>query len=436
MLSGDNNGNINPCLCTAYKISDDLKSITLTLRQGVKFHDGSDWNATAAKWNLDQLIAAKLGNYANFDSVDAVDNNTIKINLKTYTNTLLTALAETRVVSKTAFDAHGKDWMFSNVVGTGPFKMVSFQPKVSIKGTRFDDYWQKGKPYLDGVEFNLITDAFTKATALKAKEEDLIGGDLSKVEYDLEQSGYKLTKGYISIYCLLPDSKTASSPLANPKVRQAVDYAIDRDSIVKSLGYGYWASTYQFALPGTPAYIKDLPPRAYNQDKAKQLLTEAGYASGFSTTISVDSFVSNNDAVTAMQAQLAKVGIKVNLTVADMGTAQSLFSKGWVGWMGTARAISSNPNFAFVNFTKDSPIHVSVDKTDAFYTLYQASLTSKNYDPQLAQKVVQYMYDNSMINPFYAVSRGCVMQPNVRDTGLYTRSSFWFWEPADTWLDK
>jgi peptide/nickel transport system substrate-binding protein len=438
ILTADGNGNLGPCLATAWKIAPDLKSITLTLRKGVQFHDGSSWDATVAKWNFDQVIQAGIGGYTIISSVDIVDPYTIRLNLNTWSNYIMETLAETYVVSKAAYDAHGKQWMYSHVVGTGPFQFASFTPNVSIKGVKFANYWQKGKPYLDGYEFDYITDPTTKAQALKSGEVDAIGADLSNVEYDLEQAGFKIAKMFISIYCLIPDSAVPSSPLSNPLVRKAIDYAIDRDSIVKSLGYGFWSTTYQFALPNTSAYINNLPPRSYSVDQAKQLLAQAGYPNGFKTAINVDSFVSNKDAVTAIQAQLAKVGITVSISMDDMGAAQTLFSKGWTGWMGTARALEGgNENNALAMWTMDNPnLHVSVDKTADLYALYRASLTSTNYDPALVQKCVQYIYDDDMITPIYAIQRGVVMQNYVEDAGFSTHSLFWLWNPAVAWLNK
>ena len=107
LLESDNNGIIKPCLATKYEVSSDLKTITLTLRQGVKFHDGSDLNATVVKWNLDQIIGAKIGEYTSVTSVDIVDNYTVKLNVSKYTNTLLNFIGSTFIISKAYYDSKG-----------------------------------------------------------------------------------------------------------------------------------------------------------------------------------------------------------------------------------------------------------------------------------------------------------------------------------------
>ena len=287
LLKGDVNGVIGPNLATAYEVDKDLKTITLTLRQGVKFHDGSDFNAAVVKWNLDQFINAKLGDIKGLNSVDVIDNYTVRLNTAQVTNLLITALANAHMVSEDAYnknggDKGGKEYLRWHPVGTGPFKFVSYETGVRLKAAKFDNYWQKGKPYLDAVEVNYIADPMTRSSAFEAGELDACTADASKVDYDLQQKGYNVTKSAVGFVCLTGDSKNTGSPFSNVKVRQAVDYAIDKEAIVKSLGYGFYSAADQFANPGTSAYIKDLQSRKYDPAIAKQTLTAAGYASGFS----------------------------------------------------------------------------------------------------------------------------------------------------------
>lgn len=437
LLKEDTQGNVSPNLVTQWEVSPDMASITLTLRQGVKFHDGSDFDADVAKWNIDILIAAHNSNYTTVSSVDILDDYTIRLNMNKWANTIYDALSQTFMISKAAYDKYGEDWMREHSVGTGPFKFESYVPNVSIKGVRFDDYWG-GKPYLDAIEITTIIDPTTRANAFEAGDQDIAGGDLSKMEYDLKQKGFEVLNGYISVYCLIPDSKNTDSPYADIKVRQAVSYAIDRDAIVDSLGYGWWTAVDQFSLPGSPTYISDIPANPYDQGRAQALLGEAGFSGGFDSTFIVDTFVSNRDAVTAIQGFLGKVGIKVNLNMADMATCSTYQTQGWNnGFIGAARAgIIGNINSGLSNWTFDSPWHSSLLKTPEFIQLYTDSLTAKQYDPALARKAVQYLYDNTTVITVYAVSRGVVLQPYVHDTGFYTYQNFWYWDPAKTWLSK
>jgi peptide/nickel transport system substrate-binding protein len=443
ILELDNKGVIKPRLATKWDISSDLKTITLTLRQGVKFHDGSDWNATVAKWNMDFLISAKLSDYINISSVDIIDNYTVKLNVINYTNTILATLASSRVVSQQAYISHGAnqaaiDWMKTNPVGTGPFKFVSFTPNVSLKGARFDGYWQPGKPYLDTIEEVWITDVMTRSAALENGEVDMIGGDLSSVEYNLQQKGYQVIKGYLGPFCLVPDSKNADSPFSKLKVRQALDYAIDRDTICKALGYGFWIPTYEFGIPGTPSYYNITSPRSYNIDTAKQLLAEAGYPNGFKTSLIASPTNTNKDVLVAIQGTLAKAGVTLDLNMMDFGATNTYAQKGWnSSLLALGKSVDSNMVYALIsNWAQSAPWYVSVDKTNDFQKLIDAAAASRDFDPALAQKCLQYMYDNAMINPVYVLTRGQVAQKYVRDTGLYTLHNWPWWQPANIWLDK
>jgi peptide/nickel transport system substrate-binding protein len=439
LIEVDLAGNLLPCLATGWTISDDLKTITFNIRKGVKFHDGSDLNASIVKWNIDQMIAAKVGvNYTFMTSVDVVDDYTLKISISQYNNSMLNTLASVYMVSKTTYDAKGKDYLRWNPVGTGPFKFVSFQRDVMIKYTKFENYWRPGQPYLDGVEEYYVSDPVTMSAAFLAGDYDAIGADLSSVFYDLQQKGYTILKSYAGAYCLAPDSKNADSPWSNLKVRQALDYAVDRAALVKARGFGYWSTVYQFANPDTPSYNKNLGDRAYDPAKAKQLLKDAGYPNGFSTKIYADIASTDKDAVTAIQAYMQAVGINAELNMLDFASYGNYRTKGWnnavlAGMVG----FFANPNQATdFYWAKTASYYPSLNKTDDLQNLHLASLASKNFDPALYQKVTQYEYDNTLCIPLWAGSRGDAVKPYVKDTGLYQMSTWAGWRPYNAWLDK
>ena len=191
LLRGDYKGNIIPWLAESYKIADDQKSITFSLKKGVKFHDQSDFNASVVKWNMDNFINAHLQDH--WASVDVIDDYTIRVNFTQWQNTILSTFVEPSfpafMVSKAAFDKNGQDWMRPHPVGTGPFIFDSFIQDVSYKVKRNPDWWVKGKPYLDGIDFNLISDAGTQRTAMKAGEGDVLCGATAVDMADLAAAG-------------------------------------------------------------------------------------------------------------------------------------------------------------------------------------------------------------------------------------------------------
>jgi peptide/nickel transport system substrate-binding protein len=443
ILSVDNKANISQNLVTDWNVSSDLKTITLTMRQGVKFHDGSEWNADVCKWNLDLLVIPKFGDYAYVDSVDVVDTMTVKLTLNQYANTLLTTIASTFVVSEQAYIDHGANadaekWMRENIVGTGPFVQGNTVPNVSVEGTRFDDYWG-GKPYLDKVVMTNIGDQMTRIQSLQSGQIDIEGGNQGKPEADFLASNknFKIEQDYIAISCLVPDSNNPDSPLADPMVRWAISYAFDRDAIVNSLGYGYWASTSQFAVPGTPSYNTALPEIKQDLDKARQLLSDAGYPEGFTINLLGSTVTTFNDMVVAEQGMLEKIGITMNINLIDHPSYNTAIMEGWDGFAAAGKLIDANMGWALgTNFSQTVVGSVSLDKTDEFQSLLEAALVSKDYDPTLIHDVLKYMYDEQMVICLNATMRGQVMADYVMDAGFYTYDRATFWSPAKTWLNK
>ena len=318
LLRGDNKGNIIPWLAESYKIADDRNSITFSLRKGVKFHDQSDFNASVAKWNLDNFIEA--GMQENWASVDAVDDYTIRVNFTRWQNTLLSTFVEPSfpafMVSKTAFEKNGKDWMRMHPVGTGPFIFDSFVIDVSYKIKRNPDYWMKGKPYLDGINYTIVGDEETRSLAIKSDE-----GDVARFQSLLYSAQYSGRPDYTvkvppasNVLSLIPDTANADSPWANQKVREAVEYAIDKEGMARAFGYGFAQAPYQIVPRAcTLAYNPDFKiGRKFDLEKAKQLITEAG--GGFETTIIVMPNAERNILV-AIQENLGKIGIKVNIGI-------------------------------------------------------------------------------------------------------------------------
>ena len=183
----------HPVLATSWTVAPDGKSITFALRKGVKFHDGTDFNADAAKWNMDRFMAAQPGTVPQWASIDKVDDYTVKLNLNTFQNTILNALEGTpgMMVSPTAAQKNGADWMKTNEAGTGPFTLKSFSRDVSVQFTRFDGYWGS-KAYLDGVNFDIIADANTARMAFESGQDNVFSSTVDSVTRDMVNKGFVL----------------------------------------------------------------------------------------------------------------------------------------------------------------------------------------------------------------------------------------------------
>jgi peptide/nickel transport system substrate-binding protein len=165
LFSVGDDGKYKPGLALSWDTSADGKTITFKLRQGVTFHDGTPFNAQAVKFNLDNLIPPKATLLSGITSVDAVDEYTVKLNLPAYNNLILFHFAAnpaTYMYSPEALTKHGADWAATHPVGTGPFILKEFQPNVSLTLVKNPNYWQKGLPYLDGIEIKQVTNPMTQ----------------------------------------------------------------------------------------------------------------------------------------------------------------------------------------------------------------------------------------------------------------------------------
>jgi peptide/nickel transport system substrate-binding protein len=437
LVRGDAKGQIAPWLAESFKMSDDLKSCTLVLRKGVKFHDGTDFNAAAAKWNMENLIAAKKQPY--WASIDIVDEFTIKLNFSQWTNGNLNTLDGTWMVSKAAFDKNGIDWMRNNPVGTGPFKFVSFQKDVSYKWTKNPNYWIKDRPYLDGVEITYVADPTAQKAALQSGQVDMLQLEPGKMASDLKTAGFDFKSDIIVVYCLLPDNGHANSPFANPKVMQAIDYAIDREAIAKAFSYGFWGPAYQIPAQSTAVYNPDFNlGKKLDIAKAKALLAEAGYPNGFKTTILHNTAIPRDYSV-AVQAALAAINVTAEINFP--ATPGAFFE----GSNSLNNVLVAQPIMAIPNYNttlrlfllgKDSLWDHNFLPSADYLKAYQTSLIAPAYNPLLVRVATDLLSKDSAIVPFAQAGMGWSVTKYVKDAGFLTRSSTDLFDSANTWLDK
>ena len=176
LLRHDKNNMLVPWLAEGFKEDAAAKVLTFTLRKGIKFHDGTDFNAEAVKWNLDQHRLARGQGAEKFKSIDVIDDYTVRINLAEWDNTVTDNLCHNTglIISPAAYRLNGEEWCQNHPVGTGPFQFVDWKKGVRIAYEKFNGYWQKGKPYLDRVEWSAVEDGLVRQLSLRTKEVDMI----------------------------------------------------------------------------------------------------------------------------------------------------------------------------------------------------------------------------------------------------------------------
>lgn len=432
------NGRVEPWLAESWKVAPDKSSVTFKLRKGVKFHDGTDFNAEAAKFNLDALKAGKAPGSQDWSSIDVVDAYTVRINLTAYTNIFYSRLASMSgaMVSPTAFKTKGLEWVRWNPVGTGPFEFVSFDRDVGMKFKKFDGYWQKGKPYLDGIEYLYIKDLMTQAASIEAGEAHVLNAETGKLAADMKAAGFNVYAADTGVVTLIPDSANADSPLANRKVREAVEYAIDKEAIAKAKSYGFWQATYQLPSTGSSAYMKDVPARKYNPAKAKKLLAEAGYANGFKTRI-IPHFAIDKDVLVSIQSYLSKVGITVEIEFVDQGKFTDYRRKGWKNGF-LCMPLGEFPNYlqTIEYYFAPATLEFPSLKKPAVEPLFTEALATVNLELPKIHKLLKLFNDDLTVIPIHTTGRACITQKKVHDTGHLTLGNWGWWTPENAWLSK
>lgn len=443
LLNEDRNGNFLPNLATSYDVVTDPAnaSITFHLRKGVKFQDGTDFNAQAVKWNMDMVKNSKmdLGITSAWKSINVLDDYTVKVDLTTWQNIIIrnfTGIA-TLFVSPTAYQKNGVDWMRTHMVGTGPFEQVSYNTDVALTTKKFADYWDTGKPYLDGLNIEYVVDPLTRLALFKSGGADVMAVD-PKDAASLQQDGYNIINYPAAANVLIPDSANADSPWSNVDVRKAAEYAIDKPALSKAFGYGFNPPAYQLAPEQSQAIDSSITGRQYDPTKAKQLLTEAGYPNGFKTSIFALNTTDTSTAI-AIQAYLKAIGIQASLDLTSPARWATLITGTWQNGLllGQLRPF---PNFnADLTLEFGSPFTVfykSVKKPDGWQQTLDATLNSPQPDPKLMQAATQALYNDCTMIPLTYYASLYVTQPYVHDTGRGKMGSQTEFTPQDAWLSK
>ncbi|MCX7912486.1 MAG: ABC transporter substrate-binding protein [Dehalococcoidales bacterium] len=444
----DEQGNQIPVLAESWDV--DIKNLTLTwhLRKGVKFHDGTDWDAEALRWNYQiALEYQRLSDGQYIKSMEVVDKHTLVMHLSAFNFVMITNFGWMTPISPTAFEKAGGgnreksiDWARQNAVGTGAFTVAEYRRDDVIKFVKNPNYWRAGMPYLDAIELRYIPDSMVASAMMEAGEADM-WFDVSAVEnlLTLKEKGFKINWGPGMFFHILPDSSDPNSPFANKKVREAVEYAIDRPTIAQMLGQGLYEPLHQMSYSVSPSYIPDYNPRPYNPEKAKQLLAEAGYPNGFKTTILATDAA--RDAIAALKSYLDAVGIIVEPDIADLGRYfGAVFGTGWKGLVLSASGINPDATDLFIHFGPNPLTYRTgtIAKSPEFLELCKQALDPKYTDafsamPKIKEAIRQATED-AMIIPLWRTCNSAIMQPYVHSD--YFKIHGVIWTPYDDWMEK
>ena len=399
---GDQDTVVYPALATEWNVSDDGLTYTFKLREGVKFHDGTDFNAEAVVYNFDRWANGNEDTFAYYASmfggfkgdeghvikeVKAVDTNSVEFTLKRPQAPFLKNLAMPpfAIASPTALEKFGEAFV-ENPVGTGPFVFNEWKRNERIILEKNENYWMNGYPKLNKVIFVSIPDNSARLNALFKGEIDLMDGlnptDVVQVESESDLQSFtrpSMNVGYLGL-------TNTRGPLQDKLVRQALNYAVDKQGIIDAFYAGQAIPAKNPMPPSISGYNDDIEDYPYDLEKAKQLLAEAGYPDGFemelwAMPVPRPYMPDGKKVAEVLQASFSQIGVKAEIISYEWATylekarngEADAFLLGWTGDNGDA------DNFLYVLLDGDnigSNNYAYYDNPEVHDILIEAQSTS------------------------------------------------------------
>jgi peptide/nickel transport system substrate-binding protein len=351
-------GSIIPGVAKSWEISDDGLVYTFSLQPGVTFHDGTTMDAEDVKFSLDRARAedsvnAQKALFSSIDTVEVVDPLTVKVTLKEPNGNFLFNMAwgDAVIVAPESIDD-----IKSKPIGTGAFRFVSWTQGDRIEIERNPDYW--GTPAkLEKATFKFISDPTAAFAAMMAEDVDVFGGfpapeNLPQFEADPR---FQVLVGSTEGETIL-STNNKQPPFDNVKVREALAHAIDRSAIIDGAMFGLGTPIGTHFAPHNPAYVDLTAQSAYDPDKSRALLAEAGFPDGFETTLHLPppSYARRGGEIIA--AQLAAVGIKAEIINVE-----------WAQWLET---VFRGKNFGLTIVSHTEPMDIGIYARPDYYFQY------------------------------------------------------------------
>lgn len=352
---------IIPQLATAWETSSDGTQVTMQLREGVVFHDGTPFNAEAVAANIERSqtldVSRRKSELKSITSTEVTGEYEIVLTLAGPDATLIAQLADRAgmMVSPTAAAAAGADFGL-NPVCSGAFSFEERVAQDKIVLRKFDDYWNADAIHFDSVTFLPIPDTTVRLANLQSGDIDMLerlaATDLAQAEGDsgiVVDSAVSL--GYQGITFNINNGEKGDNPWGNDKrLRQALSHAIDRGALNQVVFEGAFAPGNQSFPPTSPWYNKSLPVEGADIEKAKALLTEAGYPDGIELEVQVPNSTEPLAVMQVIQAMAGQAGIDIKLTSKEFATLLSDQSAGdytasQIGWSGRVDPDGNNHQF-------------------------------------------------------------------------------------------
>ena len=402
---------MSPDLKLTGQLAESWKPVDATtwefkLRPNVKFHDGSPFSAQVAKYNIDWVMdsnnkaSGQRAYVSDIVETQAVDDLTLRIKTKAPSGTFPSRIQRLAMNSMKAMQEKGAEQFARSPVGTGPYKFVEYVRDDHLTVERFDGYWGS-RPAIGRVTFKFIPEDATRVAALQAGTVDVALNMPPDIAAQLDSDRSFRVERVHTLRNQFVNINTKTPPLDNVKVRQALNYAVDKEAIVKNILLGTATVTPSICDPGLVfGCPKDLKLYPYDPARARQLLAEAGYPNGFATSFfnSQGRYLSSVDIGAAITGYFDKVGIKTTTEMRDWGVFQTQFTN---GQMPTLFYLGFGNQFADVDGvfaghldSKRRALYWNTPETDAKIAAQLAEL-DEGKRGKLAEDIVRDIYNQA-----------------------------------------
>jgi len=351
LVAATSSFDIAPELARSWKFSPDGLAVTLQLQPNVKFHDGTACDAAAVKWNLDFILDAQNNSPQRkaldpfIAAVEAPEPGTVVLRLKKRYAGLLAVLTERPgfIVSPAASQQYGKD-LGRHPVGTGMYQFVEWLSDDHVTLKRFDGYWERGKPYLDGITFKVVPDPAVRDTMVRTGELDITSQPAPSDVAGLEKSpGVKIVSENPGGRWWATQWRVDRPPFNNKALRQAIAYGINRQEFVKVVLNGRGVPAKGPTSPAVWWYDRGIKGYPYDPDRAKKLLAEAGYANGFQADFAVDNTTPTLQFAQLLKAQLERINVTITINPVNPADLYDEQLAQKVNWSRTDWSVRSDP---------------------------------------------------------------------------------------------
>ena len=377
LVKPDSSGELQPAIASDYSISEDATTYTFTLREGVKFHDGSMVTAEDVKYSIDRCADTTNGEplveaYSNIKSVNIVDEKTVEVVLNTADSDFLANMT-------TAIIPASNENPDTNPIGTGPYRYVSRSPQENFVVEKFDEYW--GTPAnIENVTFRVCANADSIVMNLQGGSIDMFAR-LTTTQASQLGDQFDVLEGTMNLVQALY-LNNAVEPFNDERVRQALCYAVDPQGIMDLISDGKGTEIGSSMFPAFEKYYMPELNDVYSQDfdKAKELLAEAGYPDGFSFTITVPSnYQQHIDTAQVLVEQLKNIGVTAEIELVEWETwvSEAYTNRNFEATVVGVDASSLTASALLSRFVSDAPnnfINFSNADYDAAYARAEAAV--------------------------------------------------------------